>query len=45
MLGEPSDEDAALGGGMLTGPVPGMGADCPVWLWVVWCFFNSLRSR
>ena len=25
----------ALGGGMLTGPVPGMGADCPEWLCVV----------
>ena len=38
-------DEAALGGGIVTGPVPGMGADCPEWLWVVWCFFNSRRSR
>ncbi len=32
----PTDEaEGALGGGMVTGPLPGMGADWPEWLCVV----------
>jgi len=28
-----------------TNDVPGIGADCPVWLCEAWCFFSSRLSR